>query len=521
MKLGCMLFVLFAQWLGGMFIVRRLLSLRKTRGTETSAPFTTGCHQSIVEMAGTGLILSVGLSSWMLFIWSFAGGLLGQMPSLLLAGLGALGGATILIHEWKAGSRSRNEAATSPIIHPKSERSFQKACLAITGMVLVSTIAQALLTPQRFWDERAMFALKAAVLWEDRSIHSRDLADPTFVQGHPRYPLLLPLAEQQLYALLDSSDDRWGKLVVPLLFIGLVLAIAGTVTRRWGIAWGWLSALLTATIPALMPHEYGVICAQADAPVACLHGMTALVICDALERKRLGESGLSKPLFLAGIFCGLTAFAKDEGIAFFIVDVVALGIASLFQMMRSRNIPEPSRSCGTEVWSVRSACTRMTIGIVCFVLGALLIIVPWMAHRRSLPMTTEMNYFGRLSLSLLVERLSTLAWSVPHLIHRMFVEFPEWGLQWWLMIVAIVIAPRRALRPSQVFLALDVLGGVSALLVAGMLAPVQLEEHIGGSSHRFLMQLAPVAVLFVVGQFANERPARMTPSNSDTGETVL
>jgi hypothetical protein len=39
-----------------------------------------------------------------------------------------------------------------------------------------------------------------------------------------------------------------------------------------------------------------------------------------------------------------------------------------------------------------------------------------------------------------------------------------------------------------------------------MLAPAQLDEHIGGSSHRFLMQIAPVAVLFGVILFFSDEP---------------
>jgi hypothetical protein len=112
-----------------------------------------------------------------------------------------------------------------------------------------------------------------------------------------------------------------------------------------------------------------------------------------------------------------------------------------------------------------------------------------------------MNYFGRLSLALLVERRETLRWIVPHLRSRMFREWPLWGLQWWVMLAALISMPRRALRPEQVFLLFNMLGAVASLIVAGMIAPIDPRDHIGGSSERFLMQIAPVAVLFVAGQW--------------------
>ena len=123
-------------------------------------------------------------------------------------------------------------------------------------------------------------------------------------------------------------------------------------------------------------------------------------------------------------------------------------------------------------------------------------------------MTTEMNYFGRMTVQLLLGRLNTLSWSVPHLFQRMFREWREWGLQWWLMLAAVLRSPARAWQPPQLLLLLDIAGALAAILVAGMLAPAQLDEHIGGSSHRFLMQIAPVAVLFAVTQFSDDNPSR-------------
>jgi hypothetical protein len=108
-----------------------------------------------------------------------------------------------------------------------------------------------------------------------------------------------------------------------------------------------------------------------------------------------------------------------------------------------------------------------------------------------------------MTVTLFVSRLDTLGWSVPHLVRRMFWEWREWGLQWWFMLAGIVARPLRAIQFPQLLFILDVAGSIASLLVAGMLAPAQLDEHIGGSSHRFLMQIAPVAMLFAVTIFAD------------------
>jgi hypothetical protein len=142
---------------------------------------------------------------------------------------------------------------------------------------------------------------------------------------------------------------------------------------------------------------------------------------------------------------------------------------------------------------------------------------PWLWHRRGLPTATEMQYFDRLSINLLIERLDALRWLVPHLSRRMFLEWREWGLQWWLLLAALITMPRRALAPEQLFLLLSILGAVAALMVAGMIAPADLQDHIGGSSHRYLMQIAPLALLFAAGQWGPGATRLKATASSQSG----
>jgi hypothetical protein len=311
---------------------------------------------------------------------------------------------------------------------------------------------------------------------------------PDFVQYHPRYPLSLPLAEEHIYSLLGTVDDRLSKIVVTMLHWGLVLTVAGGLQRRFRWSRAWLGALILATVPVLMPYEYGFACAQADAPVACFHGLSVLYIWLSLPGREQSEVDFHS-FIMAGFLAAFGAFTKDEGIAYVMVDAVALGLliaGSLFLLDRFR---------------------QLLFALLIYVGTFLILIVPWFIHRRRLPLTTEMNYFGRMTVSMFFSRLDTLQWSVPHLLRRMFWEWRDWGLQWWLAVAALVSYPFRALQQRQLFLALDLLGSLASLLVAGMLAPAQLDEHIGGSSHRFLMQIAPVAILFAVTTFFDEEPS--------------
>ena len=452
------------------------------------------------EWGGLGLVLGIAVTSYLSFLWSLCGGQLGRPLSLTLTAIGLVAGAIVLLIHRIRTVRSRRadpngslQIGIVPNAHGTSGRALCRTAVTLILFLIAATIVQAVLTPQRLWDERAIFGLKAEILFVDRSIDSPALLDPDFVQYHPRYPLLLPLAEQHIYALLGTIDDRWSKLVSPLLYAGMVLTFAGVLTRHMRSDSAWLFALLLATVPALMPWEYGFLSVQADAPVACFHAVALLYLWDWFQMNHRDDKPpvVVNNLLIAGLSSGMTIFTKDEGIALFAVDafaVVLIGLTvsrlSLRQVMASTGL---------------------------FVMVVTAITAPWFLQRSRLPSTTEMSYFSRISLAALIAGAGTLWWSVPHLIRRMFAEALQWGLAWWASLLALMTQPRRAREPGQLLLLFDVAGALAALLIAGMIAPTAVQEHIGGSSHRFLIQLIPVAVLFVAGQWGCSPRDRDTP----------
>lgn len=440
---------------------------------------------TFVERAGLGFVLGIGFTAGILMLWSLSGGPLGRGISLAITVAGYVAGGTVLRGELLR-RRSIHGAALSRLesIENSAENGWRRFCLIFIACLASLTTVQILLTPQHLWDERASFAIKGIVLSMDGSIHSRDLLDPNFAQFHPRYPLLIPLAEQHIYSLLGRIDDRLAKMVFPMLYLGLVLVMAGGMARELSSGSAWLFAVFMASMPVLVPWEYGFACGQADASMACFHGSSVLYLWISWRRIS-GEnpSGYVRSSILAGVCGAMAAFTKDEGIAFLMVDAIAAALVLPFSRRLIRGL-----------------------GILLTVFGvAALMIAPWMMHRQRLPLTTEANYFGRVTIATLLQKRANLEWQIPHLVRRMFWEFREWGLQWWLMLFSAVAAPRRLLSCSQLFLALDVIGSILSLIVAGMVAATDVTEHIGESSHRYLMQLAPVAILFAAGQLGQPR----------------
>lgn len=474
---------LVGQWLLGIAVADLILNGVSGRSRASAEDDKS----SWTELAGLGFILGIGTTAGLLFLWSLRGGSLGTVPSVVITVAGFVGGGLVVLRRQRPVLSSTGLVSREDSINLARMQSWQRWCQILVAGFFVLTAIQALQTPQHLWDERASFAIKGIVLWEDKSIDSRDLADPNFVQFHPRYPLLIPLAEQHIYALLGAVDDRLAKIIFPELYLGMVLMMAGALSRRITQASAWLFALLLATIPALVPWEYGFACGQADAPMACYHGASVLYLWDAWDRAtREDLSNWLPPALLAGLCGALAAFTKDEGIAFLLADAVAVALV----------LPISAR---------RFAVVKLCLTVFG---TAAMVLVPWFLHRRGLPLTTEANYFGRVSLAKILEKQANLQWQIQHLASRMFWEFSSWGLQWWLAVVSVVTMPRRLANRSQLIPLLDIVGSLLSLMLAGMLAETEVSEHVGGSSHRFLMQLAPVAVLFAAGQLGT--PVRQT-----------
>ncbi len=473
---GLLIFGLIGQWLFGAALATVILGRR----IWTRAP-QGGWFTGRAELIGLGFVLGIAGTSYGQFLWGLTGGRLIRTTSIGWAVLGCIAGFAACIF-----GRS-----TRPTPLPADDQAAWTRFAAATIVVVFACVMlQTLLTPQRLWDERAIFGLKSIVLFEDRQLQSPDLLHPDFVQYHPRYPLLIPLAEQHIYALLGRANDRWAKVLFPLMYLGMVLTFAGVLSRHLRPAAAWLWTLVLATIPMLTFDDYGFLGGQADAPVGCYHGLSLLYLWSWLRTRRKQQHGDTRSLVLAAFLAAMTLFVKDEGLALALIDGSLLCLLVLVTSVRSGG--------------GKTAVTSTILWPGLFAATVLLIAAPWFYYRGRLPQTTEMNYSGRLNLTTLAEGMSTLAWSVPHMLGRMFLYVRLTGLQWWGVVLAAISRPRRALRPEQLLLLGDMLGALAALLIVGMIAPTPVEEHLGGSSHRFLMQLAPAAVLFIAGQWSGD-----------------
>jgi hypothetical protein len=138
------------------------------------------------------------------------------------------------------------------------------------------------------------------------------------------------------------------RLLVVLLYCGVVLLVFGIVRRMWGNSTGFLAALLTSVSPALVTNAHYF---KNDIPLAFAAMLTLLF---AL---RILETGRTRDYVWAGILCGITTAVKYHGFA-----VAALPIAAHY--LRCRRQPK-----------TRPPHRRLLLALVCAI-GGFLIAVP-------------------------------------------------------------------------------------------------------------------------------------------------
>lgn len=178
------------------------------------------------------------------------------------------------------------------------------------AFVFASIDAASAANPHGDWDAWAIWNLRAKYLAGPVWQHA---VAPEITAQHPDYPLLLSAIVARAWRDGGSFDPGVPAFVAMLFFAsgaGLLASAVACVRRAGSL--GWLSLLVLASSAGFLsqvPSQY------ADIPLAVY--MTAAVACALLDLPLAG-----------GLFAGLAANTKNEGIAFAAAYVVAMLIRS-------------------------------------------------------------------------------------------------------------------------------------------------------------------------------------------------
>lgn len=201
------------------------------------------------------------------------------------------------------------------------------ASAALLAFICLGLLADAVSDPVTGWDARMHWAAQASWIRDEGTVDSEVLQRKNLYVNHPRYPLLMPIAQvvvQETFSL--PQDVHAFRAVYTTLFAAFLLLLYDG-ARRWaGRLPALLAGLAAAGVPALTFFEdSGAASAYSDFPLAVFYGAGLLLL---LRSRRGLADGLGAGVLLAG-----AALTKNEGM---LLAVFALGAAGLF-LLRGRD----------------------------------------------------------------------------------------------------------------------------------------------------------------------------------------
>ena len=359
--------------------------------------------------------------------------------------------------------------------HPRHRRSAFVLAACVSGaFVSLGILAEALTNPVTDWDGRMQWATQARFARAARTVDAPVLRDAKFFVSHPRYPLLLPLAQVAALETWNADDDRLFRPLYAALFpvaLALVFAAAAPVAGRRVATCVVVAA---AVLPVLSFSNGGAGGAYSDLPLACFGGAALLL----LTRRTLSRGeALAAGLLLAG-----AVLSKAEGFA--LAFAVLAGAA----------------------WARRRTGLSPLVPAALLTFAAVAFLVAW---RSAIPPRFDENYESILRQAGVWARAPRkLASAFPAILHEMR-ELSVWGWFWY-GIPLVVLAGGRGLRRARVVPLLLAASGPIVLALAAYAVHFDPPALAGSTWTRFLIQ-ASIPLSAVLAACIREAGKRRAP----------
>lgn len=347
-------------------------------------------------------------------------------------------------------------------------RALRGLALAITALVVAALLVDASANPLTDFDGRMTWGAQARFIAGEGTASPRALREAPYSVAHPRYPVLMPIAQAALGSVAGAGDDD--RVVRPLhvlFFVAFVLVVLVEGTRLAGAWPGALAGLAAATVPyAAFAVNGGARGAYSDLPLGVFWGAgLALLVAHRVERSTAVAGGL---------FLAFALLTKSEGLPLAGAALVAVAL------------PRLSRGHVKDV----------ALAAVPPILGALLL-AAW--HAR-IPARFDEDYLAALTPRALLHGLSTNGAAIARAVGARLARSEAWGLL-FLAAPLVLLAGGRAFRRARtVSLVLALAGALAVYLAAYALTPPdRLAELMEVTWDRFVVQMLVPALLLIAG----------------------
>jgi len=424
-----------------------------------------------LEFLGLAFGLGIGMISLGTFYLAFAGAQLN--PSSVSMFVGGLFAGLITLN---ASSRSRAAQKEAQLEEPRKKCGLNRIELALAAMIFASCFLvaiDALSQPILGFDARAIWGMKAKIIFSNHQIYGEDFLDPDRLHAKQRYPLGLPLALNFTYQAMGQLNDRFVKVIFAAFFLALPCFFYGALRRIFDKSYSLLGTCLLSTLPCFTIYANGgAASGYSDVPLTYFYTVFALSLFLWFRQNYTGD------FVLALVFGIFALFTKNEGLPLWGITLMCFVFCQ--PGSKGRQLPR--------------------LGWLAFLLVAsLAALLPWHLYRSQLPLLEE-DYFQLLTLANLVAGIDRLLYVSTSFLREFILRPHLWSLLGPCLALAFCASPRLGIgRSHGVFLRISALY-CGFLVLIYLVIPWEMDELIPVSLTRLLMPLSPVLVFWLLFQ---------------------
>lgn len=351
--------------------------------------------------------------------------------------------------------------------------------LALVGAgVSAGLFADALVFPLRDWDGRMHWAAQARYIRFEGSVLPLAVVRGQWYINHPRYPVLLPVAQVAVLEATGAGEDELFFRGLYASFLPAFLLVLYDGARRWA---GWLPAGLATAAAAGIPFltffvDGGAAGSYSDLPLACFYGAALVLL---LRGRVFASDGIA-----AGLLLGAAVLTKNEGtiLAGFALLAAALGPGlRLWWARRGRSLAASPRR--RLLLKGGRACAAAAV-----LVAVLALFVYW---RLQIPNRQDENYEERVTVGQFFPGALT---RIPdfggRILIQTFLTWDRWLGFWWAAPL-VLVAGRGVFQGRRAALSWPLLLGFAAPLALAWGAYTvhwQPDELARVTWERFLVQ---------------------------------
>ena len=362
-------------------------------------------------------------------------------------------------------------------------------CVCLIAVILTVVSYNLAARPMYQFDSRAIWGMKAKILFFEHTILSEAVEEISSSHPHPRYPLLLPIASAWIFENLGEADDRAVRLLFLAFFVGIVMVVF-QFQRSYG---GDFAAILSVSALLLVPFLYrsmrpGASSGHADLIVSFYITASAVAMISWIRKGN--HAFLTISTFLA-VGAALT---KNEGVAF----IVNLFLTTALFSLVSLDYYHEKDPGNTQYWAwLRGNAPRIyRLAAHAFIAGVLLL--PSLYVRSSLPQFLDENYLHYLNLRQVASNLDRLP-EVLKILFEEFLNIKDWGAI-WILIMASMIGIGKTWKKESYFFFILILLQVAGYLIIFIITSNDVTWQMGSALPRLLLHILPLGVMLLFFQ---------------------